>query len=956
MNYRDIIKSAIIFLLLGNGFILNCQKTDTINLQGVWKFQIDSVNLGIEEKWFNKMLDDEIILPGSMSENNKGYTPSVETKWTGSIYDSSWYFNPKMEKYRQPGNTKFPFWLTPDKYYVGVAWYQKEIEFPKNWKNKRIVLLLERPHWQSTVWIDDKLIGFQNSLSTPHIFEFSTENLNPGIHRLTIRIDNGIRDVDPGINSHSITDHTQGNWNGIAGSMEMFPGADIYLDSIRIYPGVKEKRVLVKLNIKGYKAVQKGKITVSVKSLNSNKEHFQIVGRDITSSDSALQLVFPMGENFKTWDEFDPNLYEMSIVLQTDKKDIDERRVLFGMRDFSINNTRFYVNGNQIFLRGTVENCVFPKTGYPPCNEEEWTRVFEICKSFGLNHMRFHSNCPPEAAFIAADKAGIYLQVEGPSWAKYSTSLGYGKPIDKYLYDETERILLAYGNHPSFCMMAYGNEPSGRYVEYLEKWLDYFKQKDPGRAYCGASIGRSWTIIPNSDYIVRSSPRGLEWNNRQPESVFDYRNRLEDQQRPYVSHEMGQWCAFPDFTEIVKYTGPLKAKNFELFREELENNHMGDLAHDFLMASGKLQASCYKQEIEAALRTPDLAGFQLLGLNDFPGQGTALVGVLNAFWEEKGYITANEFNNFCNVVTPLVRLPRFTYLNTDTLIFSIEVANFSKSQLSNAVVNWQLRNENGDIIKSGKLPNQNIQTGNFALPGTIDIPLNNANEASKLVLEVTVNQYKNNWNIWVYPQELPTPVTSEVYICDTFDNKARNILRNGGKVLLLAAGQVQNGKDVEQYLTPAFWNTSWFKMRPPHTTGILIHNEHPALKKFPTDYYSDIQWWEVANRQQVMNLENFPADFKSIVQPIDTWFLSRRLSMLFEAKIGNGKLMVCSIDLKNNMENRPVARQLLYSILEYMNSNEFVPGNNIEFDIVQELFEIKQRDLWDSFVKSKNLE
>jgi hypothetical protein len=651
-----------------------------------------------------------------------------------------------------------------------------------------------------------------------------------------------------------------------------------------------------------------------------------------------------MGNNFKTWDEFNPNLYEITITLIDGETPVDLIQTQFGMREFTIAGTRFRINDRPVFLRGTVECCVFPLTGYPPCDEQAWTRVFQICKSHGLNHMRFHSYCPPEAAFAAADKAGIYLQVEGPSWAKYSTSLGDGKPIDKYLYEETEKILNTYGNHPSFCMMAYGNEPSGKYVDYLVEWLSWFKKRYPQQVFCGASIGRGWTIIPNSDFIVRSSPRGLAWKNKQPESTFDYGDKLENQQRPYITHEMGQWCVFPNFDEINKYTGPYKAKNFELFREEFSNNHMETLSHDFLMASGKLQASCYKQEIEAALRTPGLAGFQLLALNDFPGQGTALVGVLDAFWDEKGYITAKEFNSFCNKIVPLVRLPKFTFTNNETLNFSIEVANFSEKVLTKATISCTLKKPTGEVLYTRILPETNIKLENCRIADSISFSLNNIKTATKLVLEATVNEYVNQWDVWIYPQTLPVINKIEVYICNTLDNPALDILKKGGKVLLLAAGKVEKGKEVEQYLTPVFWNTLWFRMSPPHTTGILVRNEHPALVEFPTDYYSDLQWWEIVNKQQVMNLENFPADFRPIIQPIDTWFLNRRLAMLFEAKIGLGKLMVCSADLTSDMKNRPVARQFFYSLCKYMNSDQFQPSGAIDLKVVQELFEVKLRD------------
>lgn len=657
-----------------------------------------------------------------------------------------------------------------------------------------------------------------------------------------------------------------------------------------------------------------------------------------------------MGNAFKTWSEFNPNLYNIKVSLENDNGLQDTKESVFGMREFTIDKKHFKINGTPISLRGTTDCSVFPLTGYPPTDEDSWARIFEINKSFGLNHVRFHSYCPPEAAFIAADKVGIYLQVEGPSWAKYSTSLGRGKPIDKYLMDETKRIIDAYGNHPSFVMMAYGNEPSGNYVPYLENWVSHFREYDPQRLFTGASTGGSWSIIKNSDFIVRAPPRGLNWKNEQPNSMFDYRNKTESLEQPYITFEMGQWCAFPNFDEIKKYTGPLKAKNFELFKEDLKDHHMADQAHDFLMASGKLQASCYKQEIEATLRTPNLAGFQLLGLNDFSGQGTALVGVLDAFWDEKGYVSADEFKSFCSEVVPLARLLKYTFSNTENLIAAIEVANFSGSQLENLNPKWTLLDKNNRVIKHGNLENKTIPLGKGNKIGNISLALNFVEKASKYTLKVSVGSYTNSWNIWVYPKQLNKINTNNIYITKSLDAKAKNILESGGKVLLLAAGKVENGKDIVQYQTPVFWNTSWFKMRPPHTTGILIKDKHPVFKDFPTDYYSDLQWWELSSRQQVMNLENFPPAFKPIVQPIDTWFLNRRLAMLFETKIGKGNLMVCSIDLDSNEKENVVSKQLYKSIVTYMNSNEFTPSQEVSLKVISELFEKKERPIWNSYV------
>ncbi|MDH7603951.1 MAG: beta-glucuronidase, partial [Melioribacter sp.] len=228
----------------------NSQTTskEVISLKGTWNFQIDPDDVGIKQSWYRSKLNDIVNLPGSMIDNDKGYEPDTNTKWTGSIYDSSWYFRPEMAKYRKKDNLKFPFWLTPKKHYIGVAWYQKEIDVPEDWKGRNVELFLERPHWETTVWIDTIKVGMQNSLSTPHQYDLS-KILTPGRHIITIRIDNRIKEINVGPDSHSITDQTQGNWNGIVGDIYLKSTSPIYFDDIKIYPDVENKSVRVKINI-----------------------------------------------------------------------------------------------------------------------------------------------------------------------------------------------------------------------------------------------------------------------------------------------------------------------------------------------------------------------------------------------------------------------------------------------------------------------------------------------------------------------------------------------------------------------------------------------------------------------------------------------------------------------------------------------------------------------------------
>lgn len=927
-----------LFLLLSLSIFSQQKKID---LQGTWRFDIDAQDKGLTEQWYSRMLNDEIVLPGSMTENRKGDAVTLHTDWTASIYDSSFFFNPRLEKFRKQDNLKLPFWLTPIKYYVGAAWYQRDVVIPNSWKGERIILFLERPHTETMLWINDKEVGMQNSLSVPHVFDV-TPYFKTGKNTISLRIDNRTKEINVGKDSHSITDQTQGNWNGIVGRIELQATPKTYIEDIRIFPDLKAKKAVVTVSIEGNTS---GEILLEAESFNGEKRHIVLPVKQSfkpQGKTSSLSIDLPMGESMQLWDEFHPNLYRLTATLQT-KAGKDVRQVQFGMREFTIQDKYFYINGRKTMLRGTVENCVFPLTGYAPMDVESWERVFRICRQYGLNHMRFHSFCPPEAAMIAADLVGFYLQPEGPTWPNHGSSLGDGRPVDDYLWEEAKRIVKQYGNYPSFAMFAIGNEPRGRWVAWVSKFVDYWKETDSRRVYTGASVGNGWAWQPRNQFHVKAGARGLTWSDERPESNSDYKARIDTVRQPYVSHETGQWCVFPDFTEIDRYTGVMRARNFELFRQDLKDRNMGDLSAAFLRASGKLQALAYKNEIEKTLRTPNYAGFQLLSLNDYSGQGTALVGVLNAFWEDKGYINGREFREFCAPTVLLSRMDKFVFENNETMQARIEVSHFGEEELKQTSVDWVIKDTYGKIIRKGQFAANDIAIGNCQNLGTVSFPLAAIDKATKLNLEVSIpcSDITNNWDFWVYPTTLPEVNTSDIYVTSTIDTKAKDILNSGGKVLFLLAGKVEQGKDVVQYMTPAFWNTSWFKMRPPHTVGTLIRDNHPIFKNFPTDFYTGLQWWELTNKAQAMEMNSFPADFQPIVQPIDTWFINRKLGMLFEANVGKGKIVVCSADIQSDLDKRPVARQLYYAITKYMTSCFFYPEFNLKLSVIENLTKLE---------------
>ncbi|MCA5004938.1 exo-beta-1,4-galactosidase [Sphingobacterium bovistauri] len=930
----------ILFLCFFTSDIILAQEIKS--LEGKWQFQIDRENVGIRERWFEKKLNDEIMLPGSMAEQHKGDDVTLKTKWTGSIYDSSFYFNPALEKFRQPGNIHIPFWLTPVKHYVGAAWYQREIIIPKAWTKKRVELYLERTHIETRLWINNREVGLQNSLVAPHIYDISTYLLT-GKNKITLRVDNEIKEINVGPDSHSISDHTQGNWNGIIGEISLQAKSKVYIDEVQVYPDLLNKKAIVKLRlVNSTKTNLKGQLKLTAQSFNSSKTHKpNTIHHSISVAESnELQIDLPLGNDMLIWDEFDPALYKLNVLLSSNGES-DSREIQFGMREFKINGSQFLINNRPVFLRGTLHNCEFPLTGYPSMRADEWERIFRKVKSYGLNHVRFHSWCPPEAAFIAADLVGLFLQPEAPSWPNHGPKIGLGQPVDQYLYDESNRIAKQYGNYASFVMFSAGNEPAGNQVAYLNKFVDSWKEKDSRRVYTGMSVGGSWPVVPNAEFQVRGGLRGLLWN-KMPETYSDFTAALDAFQVPFIAHENGQYCVFPNFEEISQYTGAYRAKNMEMFQQILADNHMADLAKDFLFASGKLQTLAYKHDVERILRTPRYSGFQLLGLQDFPGQGSALVGVLNAFWQEKGYTSAEEYTKFTNETVPLAKFPKFVFTTNEKLSVDVALFHSGKEPLRNTQIDWVIKDKDENIFQKGTFDGKDYEIANGIPVGKIQVDLTNINKASQFNLEVSVKQFKNDWNFWVYPEQQRVENKS-VYYTNALDEKTEKILNEGGKVFLNVSGKVMKGKEVEMHFLPVFWNTSWFKMRPPHVTGMLIKNQHKAFENFPTSYHSDLQWWDIQHKSQVMNLEDFPVEFRPIIQPIDTWFFSRRLGLLFEARVGKGRIVVSSGDLRADIENRPASRQLYHSIIQYMNSEDFTPKDHIEFNIIKDLLTKESR-------------
>jgi hypothetical protein len=414
---------------------------------------------------------------------------------------------------------------------------------------------------------------------------------------------------------------------------------------------------------------------------------------------------------------------------------------------------------------------------------------------------------------------------------------------------------------------------------------------------------------------------------------------------PLIGHEVGQYQIFPNFDEATKYKGVLEARNFQVMRDRLEKAGMLDQWKDFLRASGALSVLCYREEIEAALRTPGFAGFQLLDIQDYPGQGTALVGILDAFMESKGVVTAERWREFCNRTVPLLVFDKYVWTTAETFRAEALLSHFGPAGLADAAVAWTLTDGAGKEVRSGNLPGLWVAQGSLAKLGAVAIPLDGlpAPARYEVVLTLRGTELRNRYPVWVFPSSIDTSVPGAVSVSRALDAETRRKLEAGLTVLLFPELKNPAASTDVLFMTD-FWCYPMFKgitdgqkkAPSPGTMGLLLNPAHPALRQFPTDFHTDWQWWNLVKNSRALILDEAPANYRPIVQAIDNPFRDHRLGLVLETSFGGGKLLICGIDLPR-LADKPEARQLMRSLLDYAASSDFHPAAALDASLVVKL-------------------
>lgn len=887
----------------------NRSVTDKIvSLRGEWSFVMSSY----EEKDGNKI--HKITLPASITEKGFG------------------------EK-----NEKSELFFLSEKYkYVGKVVFEKTFDLT-DIHNKSVIFFMERSRI-TKVWVNGVYAGRRDLLTTKQVYDI-TELVKEGRNTISVEVDNTYETApkDAIFGSHMATEHTQTNWTGILGEIGLRISPRIYPSLIRVYPYASEYKARVKIRLFSHICGNE-RVRITLNQINAEEKAVQ---KEFTVEMGNNEFEMKLNLNKKTplWSEFAPLMTSIIVNIET-SEGVIEKEVQFGLRDYGIGEDKKHiaVNGKNIFIRSETNCAVFPKTGYAPMDEESWDKLFDTYLKYGINYVRCHSWCPPDAAFRSADKKGLYIQPELCEWTFHT----FEDPNEyDYYTREAKAIIDNYGNHPSLVALTWGNELRSRNRKRMGELCHIMHDYDDTRLYAEGS--NAWYgqegINEDSDFVLAQGNYKDAWrgafagnkgfiNEKVPAKNMNYSKEIANIDKPVISFEVGQFQVYPDYDEIKKYQGPLEARNLMEYQKLMIKNGLGGKDKEFQEASGKLAMMCYREEIEAAMRTPDLAGISLLGLQDFSGQGTALVGMIDAFGDPKKFSDPSDFRAFFGPVTPLIEMDKHSFSPKENADFKVYVHNFGNENLyekvSISAVNMA---DDNRLFYQEWIPKE-ISQGKLNYIGLVQFKMPEVETAAEIEIRVSVGNHINKYKIFVYRDQEITSKESNCII-SKFDQEAIERLNRGENLLYnpkLSLGSLPCSIPAS-YISD-FWCWIMFKKWDSSgTMGLSLDPKAPVFNKFPTDNCTDPRWWHLLSKSRAIVLTK--TNIEPLIPMIDNIQRNEKLAMAFEVNVGKGKILVTSLNLSDTKE--PSVKAFIKSLVAYINSDKFKPSVSLTPEELMEL-------------------
>ncbi|MDI9498784.1 MAG: hypothetical protein QM270_09935 [Bacillota bacterium] len=890
--------------------------------------------------------------------------------------------------------------------FMGRLWLRRTIDIGDAAANRPLAFRFERVCWTSALFIDGVRAGSCDLLNAPHVYELPA-GLPADEHELLLVFDNSNSarpwyseaeadllllpdDPDPELRppapeaadaaaqrhrdlssarSEKMWLHIGGhhtlflmdtNWCGAIGRVELEVRERQFIRHLDIHALPDQSEAMLELELVNSEAADRMLLlqwTIAALDGGTGGGTGQQAVSLEAGRESRLRLPLDLAVRLRPWSDREPCLYrlELSLTSPLHAMPPQHHELIFGARELCADGHRLLLNGRRIFLRGTLEDHTFPLTLAPAMDEAWWERTLSTVRDYGLNHIRFHSWCPPAAALAAADRLGILLQAElpGSSCPEREETAAERDFLDRSL----EALLREYGSHASFAFASMGNEQlvtSNRQVfeahgAVLAARVAYAQTTDPRQLYTATS--HPWTAGRPDDFYVSSwTPRGEQrraswlcngswfqyesaedgflagirwggsdprltsrWCRRRPNSLHSYDEGLTGTEAVFVAHELGQWAVFPDVREIPHYTGVLEATNLASIRERLRAHGQLGLSSDYVTASGALSARLMKAELETCLRSERLSGFQELRLFDYPGQGTSTVGLLNAFWQTKNLLSPAAHRRFCGDRVLLARFADYILTERSVLAVTVQLADYTGTALTGAGLGWRLVDQaTGAAIAGGQL----ALAEPLVVTGPADLaeiawqhwPAWSAPRALTLELRLSATApdgepvlVENSWPLWFFPTASPAAPAAESITVDSLADLAAALDHEPRIRFRFAADP--DVRALPAVFTTTFWNPNM--KRQVGTYGLLVRPEHPLLAGFPTAGHTDWQWWALLQGGRVADLTGLllaaagrqaagevPFATALPAQMIDSFVTTRILGLLAVVRVGRSVVVL----------------------------------------------------------------
>ena len=827
-------------------------------------------------------------------------------------------YNPLYTLQRYPQASYVPDMALPN--IVGSFVYKRSFKLSEVCENAE--LWLGGVQNTAAAWINGVYLGRHEGYSSDFTFAIPADVLEVGENRITLVVSNirlkgyAERPVS-GLTSRAANECT----GGIYGDVEL----RFHKDGLRdVWVTTAEDVSAFTVNTDGGKDAEK---TVTI--YDGKK---RVASAVIPAGETAVTIA---AEGFALWSPESPKLYKA--VVETANQKMENR---FGIRRLAAKGTKLYLNNKPYFFCGICEHCYHPITVHPTRDKNYYRRVLRILKELGFNSIRFHTYVPMVEYMEAADELGMIMEIETPNNTHYEE----WKDIVRMTRRYTAPVMYSSGNEMTI---------NPNYVEHLRKCAELV-HAETDALFSPMSALRSieYAFKPEDELVDEPfpySPKRLAdvaafsdvYNSYSLSQtsyttdignpkVIDKRNAVF--QKPVLSHEICIHGTYVDLSLKDRYKGS-RIGETELFtsvERHLADKGLLDRANTYYRNSAKWQILQRKHCFEVVRRNESFAGYDFLGDIDTHWHTFGYcVGMMNEFYELKAGETVQNVRRYNSETVLLTDLPRCrNFAAGEKLDVPVLVSNY-KEDMDKAVLTLRVADDS-KVYQRRTLHLSDIKAGEITKLYTLSFNMPKVEEPTRIKICATIAggnvDAENEWELYVFPKAKKLSKPRNLTVAENMSaEELIKAMKDGKNVLLLSAGPFPN-RQIDFQLSVAGRTNG-------HLATVIA--DHPLMRELPNDGFCGWQFREMMNGGQSVILDNPDLPYAPIIEMASSYKNARPEALVFEYRIGNGKLLVSALDLK---ENDPGACWLKEKMTAYAASDEFEPECSVSVETVASWF------------------